>query len=88
MMLSLNDLLTGFLDTLTGHLALAAYLLAVTDERAVWRRLKKLPPLLLSPLIAVLLSVGLYAVPELIMFQYYILSFIILMIVTFWVRWA
>jgi len=84
----LSNLFIVFSDTLTGHLALAVYLLAVTDEHAIRRRLKKLPPLLLSPLIAVLLSVGLYAVPELIMFQYYILSFIILMIVTFWVRWA
>ena len=32
---SLSDLLVGFLDSLTGHLALAVYLLAVTDERAV-----------------------------------------------------
>ena len=47
----LSELLIGYLDSLTGHLALAAYLMAVTDERAVWRRLKKLPPLFLSPLI-------------------------------------
>lgn len=87
-MLSLGDLLTGFLDTLTGHLALAAYLLAVTDERAVWRRLKKLPPLLLSPLTAILLSAGMYAIPEVRMIQYYIFSFIILIMCTFWVRWA
>lgn len=43
---SFYDLLTGFLDSLTGNLALTAYLLAVTDERTVWRRLKKLPFLL------------------------------------------
>lgn len=84
----LDYLLTGFLDTLTGHLVLVIYLLAVTDERAVARRLKKLPPLLLSPLIAVLLSAGLYAVPELIMFQYYILSLAILAMCTLWARWA
>lgn len=85
---SLNDLLAGFLDSLTGHLALAVYLLAVTDERAVWRRLKKLPLLLLSPLIAILLSVGLYSVPELRMFQYFILSFVILVMCTLWVQWT
>lgn len=85
---SLNDLLLEFVDALVGHLALTAYLLAVTDERAVWRRLKKLPPLLLSPLVAVLLTALLYAVPELEMFQYFIFSFANLIMCTIWVRWA
>lgn len=57
---SLSALIAGFFDYLTGHLALTAYLLAVTDERNIWRRLKKLPLLLLSPLIITLLSVGRY----------------------------
>lgn len=87
-MLSLSNFLATFLDTLTGHLALTAYLLAVTNERAVWRRLKKLPPLLLSPLIAVLLSIGLYAVPKLRTFQYFIFSFAVLNMYTLWARWA
>ncbi len=85
---SLSDFIAGFLDNLTGHLALTAYLLAVTDEQAVWGRLKKLPPLFLSPLIAVLLSVGLYTVPELMMVQYFISSFATLILCTLWVRWA
>lgn len=84
----LNSLLLQFWDTLAGHLALTAYLLAVTDERAVWKRLKKLPPLILSPLAAVLLSVGLNAVPKLEMFQYFIFSFAILIMCSVWVRWA
>ncbi|MCI9678294.1 MAG: GHKL domain-containing protein [Oscillospiraceae bacterium] len=87
-MFSLSDLLVGFLDSLTGHLALAVYLLAVTDERAVWRRLKKLPLLFLSPLAAILLSFGLYMIPAMRMFQYYISSFGILVMCTLWVRWA
>lgn len=87
-MSSINSLLFQFLDTLAGHLALAIYLLAVTDERAVWRRLKKLPPLLLSPIAAVLLSVGLYAVPGLGIFQYFLSSFAILIMCTIWVQWA
>lgn len=87
-MSSLIGLLFDFLDTLAGHLALTIYLLAVTDERAVWRRLKKLPPLLLSPLVAVLLSAGLYVVPKLGTFQYFISSFIILIMCTIWVQWA
>lgn len=87
-MFSFYDILAGFLDTLTGHLALVVYILAVTDERAVWRRLKKLPALLLSPLLAILLSVSMHAVPQLRMFQYYILSFIVLFLCTLWVRWT
>lgn len=77
-----------FWDTLAGHLALTAYLLAVTDERAVWRRLKKLPLLLLSPIAAVLLSALLIAVPKLGVFQYIIYSFAILIMYTLWVWWA
>lgn len=85
---SLSDFLVGFLDTLTGHLALAVYLLAVTGERAVWRRLKKLPLLFLSPLISILLSVGMYAIPVLAAFQYYINSFSILVMCALWVQWT
>lgn len=85
---SLSDFLVGFLDTLTGHLALTVYLLAVTDERAVWRRLKKLPPLLLSPLISVLLAAGLHTVPALEKSLYFINSFAILIMCTLWVQWA
>lgn len=84
----LNNFLSAFLDTLTGHLALAAYLLAVTGERAVWKRLKKLPLLLLSPLIAALLAVLLYAFPIPNNSHYFILSFAILMMCTLWVRWV
>ena len=87
-MSSLYDLLASFLDTLTGHLALTAYLLAVTDERAIWRRLKKLPALLLSPAIAILLSVGLYNIPGIRSCQYFILSFAVLIMCTLWVRWV
>lgn len=87
-MFSLSVFLVGFLDILTGHLALTVYLLAVTDERAVGRRLKKLPLLLLSPLIAVLFSVGLHAVSALGISRYFINSFVILVMCTLWVRWA
>ncbi len=85
---SISDLFVGFIDILTGHLALTVYLLAVTDERTVWKRLKKLPLLLPSPLIYILLSVGLYTIPELRMVQYYISAFSILIMCTLWVRWA
>lgn len=85
-MLSLSDILKAFVDTLTGHLALSFYLLAVIGERQIARRLKKLPFLLPSPLIAILLSVWLYAIPGLRVFQYYITSFVILIMCTLWVR--
>ena len=84
----LQNFLWTFLDTLTGHIALVAYLLAVTDEQAVWKRLKKIPPMFLSPLIATLLSFGLYFVPELGTLRYFIASLTVLMMCTFWVRWA
>ena len=47
-MLTFQYYLLGFLDTVAGHFMLVSYLLAVTDEQAVWSRLKKLPPLSLS----------------------------------------
>lgn len=87
-MFSPSDFLVGFLDALTGHLALIVYLLAVTDERAVWRHLKKLPLLFLSPLIAVLLSARLNTVPALGPSQYFTSSFAVLVMCTLWVRWA
>ncbi len=87
-MLEPNIFLETFLDTLTGHLALAFFLLAVTDEGNIWRQLKKLPLLILSPFLVVLLSYGLSAVPELRMAHYFILSVFTLILCTLWVRWA
>ena len=87
-MLSLSDLFAGYLDGLTGHLALAVYVLAATDERAVWRRLKKLPLLFLSPLAAILLSLGLYGAPEWGINPYYINALAVLLMCTLWVRWT
>ena len=84
----LSDYLAGCLDLLTGYLALTIYVLAVTDEREIWRRLKKLPLLLLFSLMVTLLSAGLYMVPELLMFHYFILAFFILIMYTFWVKWT
>lgn len=87
-MLSFPNLCLGFLDTLTGHLALTAFLLAVTGERAVRQRLKKLPLLLLSPFLALLFSAILSCVPQLGTVRYYICSFAVLAMCTVWVRWA
>ncbi len=66
-----------------------SYLLAVTDEQNIWKKLKKLPLLLLLPLIAILISVGLYAViPEFQILRYFIFSIAALILCTLWVMWA
>lgn len=87
-MLSLQDILLTFIDTFTSHIVLAFYLLTVTDELAVWNRLKKLPPLVLSPLIATLIAFIMSAVPELGTSRYFILSALVLVMCTIWVQWA
>ncbi|MDE7218507.1 MAG: GHKL domain-containing protein [Oscillospiraceae bacterium] len=81
--------LTNYSDSLTGHLILAAYLLAVTDERAIWEKLKKLPLLCVSPLIATLMALVLYMeLPEFNILPYFITSIAILAMCTLWVMWA
>ncbi len=87
-MLIFQKFLMGLLDSLTGHLMWASYLLAVTDEQALSNRLKKLPPLFLSPLIASLIAVKLYAVLEFNVFRYFIGSAFVLFMCTIWVMWA
>lgn len=88
-MLSLSNFLTVFSDTLTGHLVLVVYLLTVTDERTVWKRLKKLPPLLLSPLIAATIALSLIStIPEFGILRYSIGSLAIFAMCTLWVMWA
>lgn len=87
-MLSFQNYLLTFLDYLIGHLILASYLLAITDEQAVWKRMKKLPLLLLSPLVASLIAIQLYAILEFNVFRYFIGSIIILAMCTLWVMWA
>lgn len=84
----IQDFLLTFMDTLAGHLLLVIYLFAVTDEQAVWKRMKKLPPLLLSPFCATLLAAAIYHAPQLGIFRYFILSAANLAMCTFWVRWA
>lgn len=88
-MLLLPLLLITFLDSLVGHLILVSYLLAATDEQAVWKRLRKLPPLLLSPLIASLGSFGMYALTQGFgTLRYCIFSAAVLAMCTRWVMWA
>lgn len=87
-MLTLEDYLTAFIGSLTAHAALAVYLFVMMDVRG-WRILKKLPVLLLSPLAASLLQVGLYVlIPGHVLVRYCISSFAVLLMCTLWARWA
>lgn len=83
---SISGFLLGFIDILTGHLALTIYLLAVTGERITWKRLQRPPFPLLSTLIFILLSVVLRKLPALRMFQYYICSLVVLFLCALWVK--
>lgn len=87
-MASLQDLLMGFSDTLAGHLALVMYLMAVMEERSAGQRLKKLPVLLLSPLLATLLSVGLGRLPALGVSRYFIHCLAVFGMCALWTKWA
>ena len=86
-MLTLEDYLLEFTGSLIFHAALAVYLFVIMDVRG-WRILKKLPALLLSPLLATLLNVGLALVSYHGVFQYCVGSFAILLMCTLWVRWT
>ncbi len=86
-MLAWEDILYSLEDTLTGHAAWAFYLYAVMGERD-WRQLKKLPFLLLSPLLTVLITVGLCIAFGYSAVTYGVTSCMILLMCALWVRWA
>ncbi len=81
--------LTACFDSALAHAALAAYLFAVLDERS-WRRLKKLPALLPSPLAAGTLNALLYyAIPGGgILVRFLAGSLSAALGCTLWTRWA
>ncbi len=88
-MLSFRDFFLVFLDPLTGHIVLVIFLFVILDERTIWKRLKKLPFLLLSPVIATMIAVGLFQViPEASLIRYSLNSLSILAMCTLWVMWA
>ena len=81
-------LLVGYVDSTLAHAVVAAYLFAVLDERS-WRRLKKLPALLLSPLINNSLSIFLmYALPGGNLIRFWATSLCAMLCVVLWARWA
>lgn len=87
-MLTLKDYLLEFAGSLISHAVLAVYLFVIMGTRGR-RVLKKLPALLLSPLLATLLGAGLYALrPNHGVARYCMSTFAILLMCTFWVRWA
>lgn len=80
-------LMIGFIDSLAAHFLLLVFLLVVTDEQNVWKRLKKLPLLLLSVLAApvqmLLLS---FVLPH--PFRYLAASVLVFLMCTLWVKRA
>ncbi|MDE6926561.1 MAG: GHKL domain-containing protein [Acetatifactor sp.] len=87
-MFTLKDYLTSFTGSLIPHAVLAIYLFVIMGMRG-WRVLKKLPALLLSPLLAVLLAAGLYTLlPNHGMIRFCMTTLAILLMCTLWVRWA
>lgn len=87
-MFTLEDYLTSFTGSLIPHTVLAVYLFVIMGTRGR-QVLKKLPALLLSPLLATLLAAGLYTLlPNRGLIRYCITTFAILLMCTFWVRWA
>ncbi len=85
---TLEDCLTSFTGSLIAHATLVVYLFVIMDVRG-WRMLKKLPALLLSPLMGTLLGAGLYRlVPSHSVFRYCVNSFAILLMCALWIRWV
>lgn len=87
-MFTLEDYWAMFADFLVGHAALALYLFVIMDMRG-WQMLKKLPALLLSPLLVTLLDRALYALlPNDAVIRYCVFSCTALVACTLWIRWA
>mgnify|MGYP006922381648 CR=1 FL=1 len=86
-MFTLEDYLTSFTGSLIPHTVLAVYLFVIMGTRGR-RTLKKLPALLLSPLLAVLLAAGLHTLLPNQMIRFCMTTLAILLMCTLWVRWA
>ena len=86
--LNLEDYLFQFTFSLISHAVLVAYLFVIMDARGR-RVVRKLPALLLSPLLATLLDAALYAYfPDYYVARYCVFSCAILLMCTLWIRWA
>ena len=87
-MLTLEDYLVEFTGCLISHAILAAYLFVIMGARGR-RMLRKLPALLLSPLLVTLLDGLLYVLlPNDAVIRYCVFSCAALVTCTLWTRWA
>lgn len=87
-MLTLEDYLFQFTVSLISHAVLVVYLFVIMDARGR-RVVRKLPALLISPLLATLLDAALYACfPDYYVARYCAFSCAILLMCTLWIRWA
>lgn len=87
-MLTLEDYLLEFIGSLISHAILATYLFMIMDTRGR-QMLKKLPALLLSPLLVTLLDRALHALlPNDAVIRYCVFSCAALVTCTLWIRWA
>ena len=87
-MLTPEDYLFQFTVSLISHAVLVVYLFVIMDARGR-RVVRKLPSLLLSPLLATLLDAVLYArFPDYYVVRYCAFSCAILLMCTLWIRWA
>ncbi|MDE7187542.1 MAG: GHKL domain-containing protein, partial [Lachnospiraceae bacterium] len=85
----LYRMLVTFQDALIGHIILVIYLFAIMNEKNRKERLRKLPPLILSPVIGIALIFGLdVVIPDHILLRYIIYSAAILCMCTLWVMWV
>ena len=87
-MLTLEDYLFQFTVSLISHAVLVVYLFVIMGMRGR-RVVRKLPALLISPLLATLLDAALYAYfPDYYVARYCTFSCAILLMCTLWIRWA
>ncbi len=87
-MLTLEDYLFQFTVSLISHAVLVVYLFVIMDARGR-RVVRKLPALLISPLLATLLDAALYArFPDHYVARYCAFSCAILLMCALWIRWA
>lgn len=88
-MLTLSDIFDfeHFMNTFLGHVIFAVYLFVVMGGGG-WKRLAKLPALLFSPFIVVILFPIQNSIPYISRYRYLVSSFAILFMCSLWVRWA
>lgn len=78
-----------YVDSLAAHVSLLIYLFAILDERPGPKRLRRLAPMLLSPLIAAAAAMGIYlAIRDLPLLRHALNALAVLLSCTGWVGWG